>query len=285
MSTPPSYLDYVKEAFNASPRVPGLGGLPVNWMGLATFATLGILNPGFWLVGAGLELAYLATLSNNPRFQSYVRGKRLAASSRDERMQALDTEQQRLAQLTEAERLRYEDLLARIAQVPTSGTGASALIADVAHDGLTVLRSTFLDVLLASSRLREAARKDRRQALRDELAREVNFLESLGPDGDPRIRRSRQGTVDILRRRLANVDDAIRDRDFLDSELRRIEQQVALVIDEASLADDPESLTRRIDQVTETFGETREWMRLHKELLDEPTSNDRPVPPRQPQSR
>jgi len=287
MSQAPSYLDYVKEAFNASPRVPGLGGLPVNWMGLAAFATLGLLHPGLWLVGAGLEIAYLASLSNSPRFQNYVRGKRRAAARRARTHAAAGDEADRLAGLDESEQDRYGALVARIAEVPRTGEGANALIADVAHEGLEVLRSTFLDVLVASSRLSASSDPNRRKSLSDELLREERALTSLGPDADPRIRKSREGTIDILRKRLAHIDEAARDREFLLSELRRIEQQVGLVIDEASLADDPESLTERIDHVTNTFGETREWMRLHKELLDEPSASTptKARPPRLPESR
>ena len=30
-----------------------------NWIGLGAFALLGAINPGFWVLGAGLELGYL----------------------------------------------------------------------------------------------------------------------------------------------------------------------------------------------------------------------------------
>ena len=29
-----TYWDFVREAFNARPPVPGLGGLPLNWMAI-----------------------------------------------------------------------------------------------------------------------------------------------------------------------------------------------------------------------------------------------------------
>ncbi|MFT6143509.1 MAG: hypothetical protein ACJAZO_000805 [Myxococcota bacterium] len=285
MNNPPSYFDYVREAFNASPRLPGLGNLPLNWMGLAGFATLGLLNPGFLLIGAAVEIAFLATLSNNARFQNYVRGKAIA----DDTSQRLTVEEEavaaRLVQLDDEDQKRYESLIQRISAVPRSGEGADGLVAQVAHEGLETLRKTFLDVLLASARLAPAADLARRRALQSKLDAEVRAIEALGTEGDPRIRRSRQGTLDILRKRIAHVNEATRDRAYLDSELRRIEQQVGLVIDEASLADDPEALTRRIDQVTATFGETREWMQLHKELLADIDPSRVPGPVSVPESR
>ena len=67
MSERPSYLD---AAFNARPL-----GMPIppNWIGLVAFGLLGwFLNPGFFLVGTGLEIAYLWWLSRNQRFRKTV---------------------------------------------------------------------------------------------------------------------------------------------------------------------------------------------------------------------
>ncbi len=285
MNNPPSYFDYVREAFNASPRIPGLGNLPLNWMGLAGVATLGLINPGFLLIGAAVEVAFLASLSNNKRFQNYVRGKAIAADTSQRQTVEEDAVAARLSQLDDDDQLRYDSLIQRINAVPRAGEGADGLVAQVAHEGLETLRRTYLDVLLASARLGPAADSERRRNLQSELDAEVRALEALGTAGDPRIRRSREGTLEILRKRLDHVDEAMRDRAYLNSELRRIEQQVGLVIDEASLADDPEALTRRIDQVTATFGETREWMQLHKELLADIDPSRVPGPGLVPESR
>jgi hypothetical protein len=76
----PGVWNYVRKAFNAKPI--GMF-VPPNWIGLGVFGLLGVLNPGFWIIGLGLELGYLWILSANPRFQ------RLAAAS-----QRLQTQQQ-----------------------------------------------------------------------------------------------------------------------------------------------------------------------------------------------
>src|SRR5512142_158391 len=73
------FRDYLREAFHARP----LGMfVPPNWIGLAAFGMLGFLNPGFWLIGAGLESAYLFALSTSERFQRYVRGSGLLQARR-----------------------------------------------------------------------------------------------------------------------------------------------------------------------------------------------------------
>ena len=71
----PDLWDYIKTAFNARPM--GMF-IPPNWVGLGVLAFLGTLNPGFWIMGAGLELGYLLLLSTNPRFQRVVAGLRIS---------------------------------------------------------------------------------------------------------------------------------------------------------------------------------------------------------------
>src|ERR671913_2581596 len=94
---------YIKAAFNARPM--GMFVAP-NWVGLGAFALLGILNPGFWAIGAGLELAYLFTLSGNKRFQRTVDAQHLQGAG-EESAAKLRT---LLNSLGPAERQRYQAL-------------------------------------------------------------------------------------------------------------------------------------------------------------------------------
>lgn len=80
----PGYWRYVKAAFNVRP----LGMLLApNWIALAGFAALGVLSWAYWIVGIGLELAYLNVLAQSPRFRRMVDGMEERAepgSGRDE---------------------------------------------------------------------------------------------------------------------------------------------------------------------------------------------------------
>src|SRR5688572_27340952 len=95
--------DYIKAAFNARPA--GLV-VPPNWVGIAAVGLLGILNPGVWIVGAGLELAYLYLLSTNKRFQRYVAGSEMV----EERAESQTKLRQMLVQLGDADIQRYRAL-------------------------------------------------------------------------------------------------------------------------------------------------------------------------------
>jgi len=77
----PSLWDYVREAFNAKPI--GMF-LPPNWAMLAGFGLAGYLHdPGWLVLGSGVELGYLLLLGTNARFQRFVAGKLSAGGSRE----------------------------------------------------------------------------------------------------------------------------------------------------------------------------------------------------------
>ena len=110
MAHKPEFLNYVSAAFNARPF--GMFVAP-NWIGLAAIGLLGITNPGFWVLGAGLELGYLLTLATNPRFQRAVASRPLSAARAEwnERIARL------LGRLEQEDRGRYAGLAERCASI------------------------------------------------------------------------------------------------------------------------------------------------------------------------
>jgi len=62
-------MDYVRAAFNARPI--GMW-IPPNWIGLGVFGFLGVLNPGFWVLGAG-HLQHSRPRGRHPNLVQYGR--------------------------------------------------------------------------------------------------------------------------------------------------------------------------------------------------------------------
>jgi len=106
MASKSGFFDYIVAAFNARPF--GMFVAP-NWVALGAFGLLGTVEPGFWVLGAGLELGYLLLLATNERFQRLVNAKPMLASMADwnKRIQAL------LAKLDANDRRVYELLAQR----------------------------------------------------------------------------------------------------------------------------------------------------------------------------
>ena len=272
MAQRPGFLDYVTAAFNARPM--GMFVAP-NWVGLAAFGLLGIANPGFWVLGAGLELGYLLTLSTNSRFQRAVASRPLSES----RLEWNTKIAKLLTRLSEDERERYAALAQRCASIielQTHGAAETSHGIEAQADSLGRLSWMFLRLLVARSTiLTVLADGDDDEALerrRRALERQAND-ETTPAD----LRRSVSGQVDILVQRIEQRQEAERKLAYIDAELARIEEQVELIREQAALSTDPEILSQRIDQIAATLGGTGQWIRdqqkvygAMEDLLTEP---------------
>ena len=107
---------YWRAAFNARPL-----GMPIppNWFALAAFGLLGFfLSPGFWLLGAGLEIGYLGWLSSQPRFRQSVdaQAQQAAAGADPAEVRYLGLHQQLAAE----DRQRQQQMEARAREIVVS---------------------------------------------------------------------------------------------------------------------------------------------------------------------
>jgi hypothetical protein len=264
-------FDYLRAAFNARPF--GMF-VPPNWIGLGAFALLGVANPGFWVLGLGLELGYLAVLATNPRFQRTVHAGRLSSSDVDwqRKIGAL------VARLDPTDRRLYESLLSRCRAILDQQLHAG----EIAHglqsqsEGLGRLLWMYLRLLVA----RQAIRRVLADAERGEsIAARLKGLDAQIERADlsDDLRRSLNSQADILRQRLAQQTEARQKLAFLDAELTRIQEQAELIREQAALSTDPEILSQRIDEIAATLGGTSQWIRdqqkvygAMEDLLSEP---------------
>lgn len=262
---PLGYWDYVKAAFARGHRVPGMGRMPLNQMGLLAFAVLGVANPGFWFLGAAAELAYLGTLSSNPRFQRLVQGERL-----EKRQQSVDTQVRRnLAALDPESHDRYRRLHHECRQIlglaPARNERELGSLSDMRAGGLNQLLSLFQRLLMSRRVISTNLSTLDAEALEADVARLAERLKEAGPDTP--LARSLQATHDIQTKRLANLARAKESLVVIDAELTRIEQQVRLIREETAVSGGPEVLSARLDAVTATLDETSKWMDQNAEIL------------------
>lgn len=271
----PSYRDYLRHAFNARPM--GMF-VPPNWIGVGVFAMLGLLNPGFWVLGLGLELAYLGILAGNARFRRLVqaleqqRARGAWQAKVDDLVRRLDVDSQQSYRALEVRCRSILELQFRDA-APGPGLQEQA-------EGLGRLLWIYLRLLLTrqaiARMIRESSNADgggERLAERIRLLEEQMQREGVGEE----LRKSLGGQVEILQQRLEKRREAREKLAFLDAELARIREQIELIREQAVLATDPEAVSRRIDQIAETLGGTTQWVseqqRIYgavEDLLSEP---------------
>jgi hypothetical protein len=247
---------YLAAAFNARPL-----GMPVppNWFAVAAFALLGALvDPGFWLIGAGVEGLYLWALSRNGRFRATVDAGG-ADSSWDSRYATA------LAPLDDAARdvqAALERQAAEIVQILSRIRANESQIGDVRqlawlHLKLLGARASLVQVAsAAASERRSLAEQEQRAA--DRLAR---------GDADDELRRSLEQQIQVIRSRRTAHADAERRRELVDAELERLRQQISLVREQALLATDEQSVRQSLDALSASLNEANRWLKDQRELF------------------
>lgn len=269
--------ELLKRAFWLTVPVPGLGRLPVNLLGLVAFAILGFGHPSFWLLGAGLEVGYLAALSSNPRFQRAVRaqlrsaGTAEAQENRLELIRRLDPEARRRLALLE------EKCVRALERSRDARDGDFAL--ESSREGLDRLQWIYLKLLVARHHLEGS----RVSASEEGLKRQIAALESsLESARSRQLRSSQEATLKILRQRLSNLEHCEQTLNEVDSDLARIEAQVDLALESAAMRRGGAAVTANLElasQILEDglyFGESESAV----EALDQAYS----TPPRLPEA-
>ena len=258
-----SYWDYVKAAFHRHVPVPLLGGMPANKMALGVFAVLGIANPGFWFLGAAVEVAYLGVLSSNSRFQKLVQGERLLerAQDHDDRVKAVFQRFSRHSQT------RYRNLVAECRQMLglAAPEGGSDVFQGLRTGKLNELLWLFMRLLTSREQILNTRARVRRGELEEAIATLRKRAEATGSDSP--LARSLWATLSIQVKRLENLDNAAQNLAVVDAELERIEQQVRLLREESAVSGSPEILSARLDAVSSTLTETSRWMDAHADLF------------------
>jgi hypothetical protein len=269
---PLGYLDYVRAAWRYRPRVGWLGNMPLNKMALAVFALLGVVNPGFWLLGAAAELLYLGFLPSSERFQKLVQGERLL-----QRQAGWEGKVQQVAASLSPDSLaRYRRLLGQCGLILGMSEKAAqeslGSLQDMRAGGLNQLLWLFLRLLSSREMIIGNLAQLDRATLEGDVARLKDRL-ALTPAESP-LARSLQATLDIQSKRLENLNRARASLDVIDAELERIEQQVRLIREEIAVGGGPDQLSARLDAVSSTMAETTRWMDQNAELLGVLSSDD-----------
>lgn len=252
---------YIAAAFNARPF--GMFIAP-NWVGLAAFGVAGLVNPGFWLLGAGAELFYLFTLATNRRFQRAVSGDPAPISDGDwkKKQDAL------IARLSDTDQARYVAFVARCRAILDQFEQQDSTGAEVQAANLSKLTWVYLRLLLARrtlSRVLKEPTLGETNELEARLERLRTQLQSADVGED--LRRSLASQADILEQRVSQRREGREKLEFLEAEILRINEQVELLREQAAISTDADGLSARLDAVAGTIGGATQWMADQQKLL------------------
>ena len=225
---------YIKAAFFARPAVPGLGHVPVNVVAVAACVILGFVNPGIWVLGAGLEVGYLWLLVSNARFRNVTDalGRPAVAAAAVEREVALVA---RLAPPARKALARLDSGCARVLELQQQAHAEDFML-EANRDALARLRWTYLKLLVAEANLQSDEWDEPESAIRER----IKVLErEIGEAPSEPVRQSKQATRDILARRIANRGERTRTLAELEADRARIEAQIELARENASIQGRP----------------------------------------------
>ena len=255
---------YLWAAFTARP----LGmPLPPNWFGLAAFGLLGFfVSPGFWVLGAGLELAYLGLLAGSKRFRTAVDVGEVRIDPTEQRYEAT------LALLGETQRQRQQRIEARAREVLQLLARSPVMAAHA--DSLEQLVWLNLRLLVAGQALSVVV--DTAAADSAELQKQEDQIDqrlaTTGLGGE--LRRSLEQQKQVIDARQAAHAEGVRRKEHVDAELQRIDQQIALIREQTLLATDEEQIGMALNALTSSFNEASRWLNDQRDLLGVLELND-----------
>ena len=241
---------YLKSAFLVSVDVPGLGRVPVNALGAAAFAILGFAQPAFWFLGMAIEAAVVPTLAFNPRFQKVVQAQSLQTDQMDAAQKRLvlvkvlePTARQRLSSLI--------DKCNRILEVYRSQQ-AENYVLDSNDQALQGLQWVYLKLLVARHHLQDPVNSDTEQS----LEKKIKELDQDLRDGEETesLRQSKTATLGILKKRLTNIRTKQQTLEEIESDLTRIDNQVDLILENATMQGKPQTISADIELASDLLG-------------------------------
>lgn len=226
---------YLSAAFWARADLPGLGRIPVNAVLCAGVACLGFAIPGVWLIGLGIETAYLFALATSPRFRTVLDAQeqsRLHGAAGDERVAARRNLEHSLPPEAVARLRGLEARCARVLDLQRAGQNETFII-DSNREALERLTWAHLKLLIAQANLGRLAHDGSDGRLHQQTQALVTELDS--PALTEAVRASKQATLAILRKRLDNLARREQLLAEIASDLERIEAQVDLAIENAAM--------------------------------------------------
>jgi hypothetical protein len=242
-------LRYLKAAFLVGVDVPGLGRVPANILALCAFAIFGFVEPAFWLLGMGLETVFLFALASNARFQKVVDAQALQLSEGD-------AEAKRLALIRELppdSQKRIAGLTRQCAKVLDVYRNLQAEDFVVGTNEEALRRLEWLYVRLLVGRYHLAASNEGTDR---DLMKKIADLEADLKDGEETeaLRQSKSATLNILKKRLANLRRKDLTLQEIDSDLTRIENQVDLILENATIQGKPQTISTDIELASDLVG-------------------------------
>lgn len=243
---------YLREAFFARPEVKGLGQIPLNVLGLIGAGLFGFVEPSIWVAGLGLETIYLFSLASNHRFRQWVDGRELLRL-REATGDAEELDASKLGQPAKERLARLEERIATVESLYRENQNEDYLF-ESNREALRKLASLFLKLLLAQRNILAHSSGPAETDLKKQISRLNDDV--LSGTGSQTLRDSKRATIQIVEQRLLNLQKREETLAEIDSDLTRIEAQIDLALEDATLKGRPIAISANIGLVSHLLDDT-----------------------------
>lgn len=245
----PGVWRYLKSAFLVTVDVPSLGRIPINVLGAAAFGILGFAQPGFWLLGLAIEAAVVPALAFNPRFQKVVEAQSLQLSEG-----SVEQKRSALVKLLETgAQQRLWGLAKKCNQVLDvyRSQQAEDFVIDSNEHALKNLEWVYLKLLVARHHLLSPSSETVQT-----LDKKIQDLEKDLQEGEETesLRQSKTATLNILKKRRSTMRRKQQTLDEIESDLTRIDNQVDLILENATVEGKPQTISADIELASDLLG-------------------------------
>jgi len=244
---PPEHEDinFVKEAFN----------IQYNWIALAGACAFAIVSGSLLpiILAGGLELMYLAVVSQNWRFQRLVRSWKLGDALKERQVQFA----QMLNSLAPDAKARYFKLAQVCASVRANFSqlsSTSRVFLEQMDSRLDGLLQGYARLLLVSSQQQQYLKSTDP----NEIKREIATLQDSITKDLPKVQDINKKRVEILNKRVEKYQKICENQEVVNAQCSAVEDVLHLVRDQSVTMRDPQQVTDQLDNLVRDVENTEQ---------------------------
>jgi hypothetical protein len=242
---PKKEINFVKEAFNVQYNWIALGGAAAFALVTGTAIPLALAG--------GLELMYLAVVSQHPRFQRLVRSWKFAEEQKQNEQKLTDM----LRSLPPDMQGRY----IRLAEVCGSIRANFAQLSSTSQIFVQQMNSRLEGLLHGYARLLSAAFQQRQYVKTtdpDLIKKEIAALQQHLQNDPPRVQDINKKRVEILSKRMEKYQKINENRQVVDAQCSAVEDVLQLVRDQSVTMRDPQQVSDQLANLVHDVEQTEQ---------------------------
>jgi len=238
-------INFVKEAFNIQYNWIALGGAAA--FALVTGTAIPIALAG------GLELMYLAVVSQHPRFQRLVRSWKFAEDQK--------LHEQKLSDMLRSLPPDMQGRYIKLAEVCRSIRGNYSQLSSTSQIFVQQMDSRLEGLIHGYARLLSAAFQQRQYIKTtdpDQITREVAALQQHLTSDPPRVQDINKKRVEILSKRLEKYQKINENQQVVDAQCSAVEDVLQLVRDQSVTMRDPQQVSDQLANLVHDVEQTEQ---------------------------